>query len=407
MSSGDPWTTDDGTYVGHFAHLRVYLTGDDTLVPFNALSKARRAWAYPTTSLPSSLTADEVRDHRDEARYLEPRLRAAFEQQNGKIVIDFYCRHAIGAAALTDTAAERSRDPGRPARGLHTVLNTSSERLITAESRCHGLVNDAVTVLGEHRSDRTNLVFSTNTAYNAMSAVLLAADTLADPDRSPAERKAAMAGCKRQVQLATERVRLLVQRHARFSYFIGVLWGSLLALVICVLLGLITATQWSDFISTRSLVTAMVFGVFGAVTSVFQRISSGQLVLDFTAPNRQLLLLGGLRPFIGALFGAVLQFGVVAGLLTGQGQAGASVASVGFFAIVGFAAGFSERFATDMVERAGRLLAGPSSSAPSESAEASTDSEIGAQVTDDEVDTAAREDGPTGTGGSPTGPRAA
>jgi hypothetical protein len=29
------------------------------------------------------------------------------------------------------------------------------------------------------------------------------------------------------------------------------------------------------------------------------------------------------------------------------------------FALIGFAAGFSERFATDMVERAGRVLAGP------------------------------------------------
>jgi hypothetical protein len=102
----------------------------------------------------------------------------------------------------------------------------------------------------------------------------------------------------------------------------------------------------------------MVMGVFGSVTSVFQRISSGQLVLDYTAPRSQRWLLGGLRPFVGALFGSVVYFAIGAGLVAAVGQTQGQVptASIGFFAVVGFISGFSERFATDMLERAGKLL---------------------------------------------------
>jgi hypothetical protein len=57
---------------------------------------------------------------------------------------------------------------------------------------------------------------------------------------------------------------------------------------------------------------------------------------------------------VGAVFGAVAHFGLGAGLL---GSTDRPVATVGVFAIVGFAAGFSERFAKDMVERAGQVLA--------------------------------------------------
>lgn len=77
-----------------------------------------------------------------------------------------------------------------------------------------------------------------------------------------------------------------------------------------------------------------------------------QTVLN--SENDRLLAFGSLRLVVGAIFGAVVHFGLGAGLL---GATDRPVATVGVFAIVGFTAGFSERFAKDMVERAGQVLA--------------------------------------------------
>ena len=95
---------------------------------------------------------------------------------------------------------------------------------------------------------------------------------------------------------------------------------------------------------------------------MFQRISTGKSVLDFNASRWQLGALGALRPFVGAIFGTVTQFALASGLLGTTNVP--TTTSFGVFALIGFAAGFSERFATDMVERAGQVLAGTAPEPP-------------------------------------------
>ncbi len=137
-----------------------------------------------------------------------------------------------------------------------------------------------------------------------MTRVLAAADATTDESLTAAET---------EIEHLRKRVRVAIQRQARFVYLQGWLYGTVVAVVLCV-----------------------------------------QLTLDFNAFRGRLLALGGLRPLVGAVFGAVAQFALGAGLF------GADLAptAVGVFALIGFAAGFSERFATDMVERAGHGLAG-------------------------------------------------
>ena len=132
----------------------------------------------------------------------------------------------------------------------------------------------------------------------------------------------------------------------------------MLTVAACAALGVAGDRWWGSIVSPPAFVASLVFGVLGAVTSVFQRMSTGALVLDFTTSRRQMRTLGGFRPFVGAVFGAIVYFGLIGGML-GPGVTSASPgAVVGFSAITGFAAGFSERLATDMIERAGKVLRG-------------------------------------------------
>jgi hypothetical protein len=86
-------------------------------------------------------------------------------------------------------------------------------------------------------------------------------------------------------------------------------------------------------------------------------MSSDALVIDYRIASRtQRILLGSFRPGIGAIFGSLAYFTLLAGVLAGGASPGTTPASVAVFALAGFAAGFSERFATDMLEQAKKLV---------------------------------------------------
>jgi hypothetical protein len=297
---------------------------------------------------------------REEARLLKRHLRAKFERQQGPIRNSYFCQRLPGGIAVIEEPV-----------ALHTVLNSDNDRLVALEADCHALAHQVHTAFAGSRSQQP----LTDGIYSAMTRVLAAADTAqknAPPtalgaaaqggatsapaaDTAQEDIAPALAAAEAEVEHVRKRVEIAIQRQARFVYFQGALYGTVVAAVICVLLGLVSARFWADHIDTGALVASALFGALGAVVSVFQRISTGQLTLDFNASPKQLLSLGGLRPLVGAIFGTVAQFALGAGLF---GVADRPATALGVFALIGFAAGFSERFATDMVERAGQVLAG-------------------------------------------------
>ena len=361
MSAGPdrPTWTRDGAYVGPRTLIRLwsYLDAPED-VPFSAVVRAQRQLVAAAAVTAGDAGSERARD---ETTYLYRELRTAFGRANGRIVHEYYCRDAVAAAVLTDAFGSNGDGPPPPhvpARALHTVLNSTDELLQGLESQCDVLVNDSVAVFAGEKNRRQLAFAFPEGAYHAMASVLYVADSVAGGSLAEDSRSRPAPAAAKRVQATVDQVQVLIQRHARFSYFCGVLIGSVVALLLCTLVGCLSAAYWNTLLSTPSIVIAMVMGVFGSVTSVFQRISSGQLVLDYTAPRSQRLILGGLRPFIGALFGAVVYFAIGAGLVAaaGQPQGDVPTASIGFFAVLGFIAGFSERFATDMLERAGKLL---------------------------------------------------
>lgn len=285
----------------------------------------------------------DVAREADELRRL---LRTAFDAQHGRVVAMYLCSsRVVGGCALTE--GEVFGEPGRIRRTLHTVLTTTDGELLALEDQAGALARDAVAVFGDQPVWLSAMRRATDEIYESTTQVLYAAEK-SDDDK----RAAAIESARRKFASTAERTATLIQRQSRFSYFGGVLVGALLAIGLCVLLGLADRAWWSGQVAAGPFMAAGIFGTLGAVVSVFQRIASGSLEIDYTAGLWQKRLLGALRPVVGGVLGIAAHFVLVGGVLSGQLVSSNARSAFAFFALVGFAAGFTERFATDLIERA-------------------------------------------------------
>jgi hypothetical protein len=297
---------------------------------------------------------------------LEGMLRRRFvEETDDPVVSEYYCVRAYGGCALTKSGA------------LYSVLNTYATDVMEIEAAVKQLDRDALRVFApkRHLDRRNDQVWEIcETLYSVMTRVMATADVLTKdpasasrrpkngavpkaPSASDAGREEALVALHREWDQARKRVLALVQREARFAYFAGVMAGVVVAVALFGALAALADRFWQDQVETPSLVASTVAGAVGAAVSVTQRMANGTLVLDFTASRPQKLVLGAARPVVGAVFACVVQFALLGGLLTmGTTKTDQTSATFAFFAVIGFASGFSERLATDILERAGAVL---------------------------------------------------
>jgi len=133
------------------------------------------------------------------------------------------------------------------------------------------------------------------------------------------------------------------QRHAQGLYGRGMALGIAALAAICAAVALVfylnDVPAWYG--------VAIVAGGVGAIVSVLQRMASQRLRLDYEAGQGTLIALGAVRPLIGATFGIVLFCAVEGDWIPAiEISTGSSLA---FYAVLGFLAGFNERFAQDML----------------------------------------------------------
>lgn len=275
--------------------------------------------------------------------WLAERLQDRFAAAHGGVEKDYYCAHTTGGCLLAGD------------RGVHSILNSAPLPVVTAEIECKVLAREARYGFAADRL-RPQLEEATDHVYSALTRVMGAADAHANPAASADARAQAVTTANEEVAAAKRRVETLLQRQARYEYFQGVITGALPTILLTAAVGVAAALLWNDVINVSELTGATTMAALGAVISVIQRMSSGALVVDHTASRGQRWLLGALRPLVGAIFGAVAYFAILTGLIASGAGGTDRAASFGFFAFVGFSAGFSERFATDMLERAGKLL---------------------------------------------------
>ncbi len=297
----------------------------------------------------------------ERARTAERTLLQRFQETEGRILNHYDCSHTMGGCALV-----RAHDSGVR---LESILNTADPRLAALEAACLEVRDDLLELPGDGPAPRA-VRDAMQALYAVLTDVLAMADRVARTarDRERAAQDAALIAtgigvAQDKLTAARRRVDAVQQRWARGVYLSGALLGTLLTLAVVAAVGAACAAFWSAFLPTAPLVMATVFGAFGAVVSVVQRMSTGRLVLDNSASEGQLRAFALLRPAVGAVSAAVAQFALGSGILAADGVH-VNAAVLGPYAVIGFAAGFSERFAVDMIERAGRVLAGDSTPVP-------------------------------------------
>ena len=187
-------------------------------------------------------------------------------------------------------------------------------------------------------------------AYSLLSAVLAAVNrenprhNEADPPQLVSPRYVANLEVLRpQVRLAETNFKAAAQRDAQSLYGRGMIWGTAVVAIISLMaFGAIAIADLPAW-----YVIAFPAGALGGVMSVLQRMTFGQLELDYTAGKPRLMFVGAFRPIVGGVFGMVI-FALFAGEILGTVVAANDV-PLGFYAGVGFFSGFNERFAQDAI----------------------------------------------------------
>jgi hypothetical protein len=107
--------------------------------------------------------------------------------------------------------------------------------------------------------------------------------------------------------------------------------------------------MWNAKLDTDPLLYTPIAAALGAFVSVLSRMTRGQLVLSYESGKTMMRLLGAIRPLLGALFGAAVFVLLESQML---GISPPQHPSEYYYVGIAFLAGFSERFAQDMIAKA-------------------------------------------------------
>ena len=268
---------------------------------------------------------------------------ARFEDEHGEMINAYWCADIESAVALT---------AGKPNTGwVRRVLSVSPKfnrvsdwatkdepDIARALHQCDELSVRASEVL-RGRSRRITIQLVMTSACHLLSLVD------ARGENPPQAHKAAVAVEVRQLAALRRAYREAANGDAQLVYFAGMAIGiALLAWLYVVANSLLQG----EGIEERTIIGCLVAGALGAVVSVIARINSGTFALDFDVARGYTLFLGALRPVIGSIFGLLAYFMLTSGFvdvfkLPDDG----TIERFYFLCVIGFAAGFSERWAQD------------------------------------------------------------
>jgi hypothetical protein len=270
------------------------------------------------------------------ARYIAP-LTEAFEKAHGHITHSFYCQNIISAAVLTDRNELWI---------IHPPIDVNVLPIADLLFECDRINVEADRILGG--AGRLSDLQATKILIYSVVVKLL---TLIDGPTPPLSRNILDLHW-REVKHAHDYYLRAAERYAKFDYFRGMLIGIL----VCLVLIAVSATIWwqfgFDLDIGRALIGCLTAGGIGAVVSVMSRMTFGELSLDYEAGRRLLTMFGGFRPVIGMAFGAAMLVLYESGILS-IGPIGdqTKTKQLFFFTLISFLAGFSERWAQDMLGR--------------------------------------------------------
>jgi hypothetical protein len=266
---------------------------------------------------------------------------AAFESECGEIVDSYWCTSVPSAVALT----EQARGPLASRLRFHRVSDWATKNepdIASLLHKCDELTIKIARILrGPTQEIAMRLVVSS--ATHLLSLV----DRPAEHRRSEDKEKA-LAYERAQLEEAEHYYEEVGLRQAQLVYLRGMIGGTL---VIAALATGIWAITGQDF--SNRIVLAITLGAAGALLSVMSRMTDRKQVfeLDYELGRLPLEVFGVFRPLLGASFGLVLYAAIASGILS-LTLTGDTEKETYFYALLSFAAGWSERLAKDVLDAA-------------------------------------------------------
>jgi hypothetical protein len=268
------------------------------------------------------------------------RAYAAFDSVDA-IEGESWCEHIEAAAVLTRTAGD--------VWDIKSTFDWSPEdkEIYPYFNRCASLVVRASRLPAVENGTTTRLIFEAyGTALEALDQRRERGDGLLSKEE--------IQEIGNQVAEAQTYYESSATAQANTLYFLGTLWGTALTLVIYDVVSAIGALRSeADILGPLTpLVLTFGAGAAGAVVSVMQRMGSPDgLVKNYQAPPETIRLFGMLRPLIGGFVGTAFHVLVLAGLIP-LALPDDRTATLYFLMGVAFLAGFSERWAKDLLGKA-------------------------------------------------------
>jgi hypothetical protein len=286
-----------------------------------------------------------------------PRLLKSFDDQHGGIDRSYFGRHSESAAILTKE------------KELHVKVGSSE----FDDNEFIGILSDLTLLHLQAREflNEDDFRICMDPVFNVVTHCLDSVEGMVsrtERQNSQKRRNSSSANSiskqrdhikgllSREYSRANQAFYRVIQRNALVRYFYGMLIG---------VAALSVLAYWMGFIYNDSIFglphklmgTVVVGGAVGAFISVLTRISSGRFSLSQStvslqeAKRRALMLwiLGAFRPLMGAIFASVFVIFQYSGLVPVKPEVADPDLANTYYAGIAFIAGFSERWAQDMV----------------------------------------------------------
>jgi hypothetical protein len=263
-----------------------------------------------------------------------------FEAAHGSVVSAYWCSQIESAVALTE---KPRRFPLRPRIGFHRESDWATKRLPEIAAELHRLDELAIraraVLSGVRRAICLQLVAS------CAAHLLSLADDAASPERRR-EVNEALAEERRRIDKVEAYYDEAANGQAQIVYVAGMVTIAVLVSVLGTLLLLV------HFETYQVGIAAAIAGAVGAVVSVIQRITNQSFQVDYDIGRPYAFFLGGLRPLIGGAFAIAVTFLFDSGIVHLPTATGNRRDEHLALIVVGFLAGFSERWAQDTLATA-------------------------------------------------------
>jgi hypothetical protein len=282
---------------------------------------------------------------------------ASFQDAEGEIVRAYWCSSEASAVVLT----EKTRFTWLPWRRVGSFeLHRATDWVTDEAPRIADLLHS-----GDTLTIRINRVLNAIPRRIAMEWVfseqsyLLGFVERTGRHPSPEELESAVRRHQDEIDRLERYYDRAASKTARIWYFGGMLCGLVGVIALGALIPF-ALTPFGDIdlasTSMRRFYACFVAGAIGSMVSVMTRMrDEDRISLDYEVGELLIVLLGGFRPLLGAIFGVVAYFAIEGGVIGLTAPTGHP--AFFYYALFAFLAGFSERFAHVILGKADLAVA--------------------------------------------------